>query len=260
MAVDLLKKQKRKELFSTVGEDDTDDELVLAQRWATALIPPTQSDDTCAVNTINTGRSIAIWYPKHRVAVVVSLKGKYMHTFGVTGDGEFCLLPEEALFLVEKRHLTLYHGGEDTVLTSYSEAKLLSTKFISPNTISHAEKEECTQISSKDCLDGGGGGGGGGGGYDHNAGISLRCLSTNIEDVYSALLSRKTGVSLGCYMAYRSIRDQLLMIARRHSRYLGNGSSCPNRIHITKHIPDVPVYRPNMPFDESMVIYETFPT
>lgn len=238
----LLKKQKRKELLGAEDGkliDDTDDEQVLAERWVDALIPPT-IDSLSSKN--NTGRSIAIWFPMHRVAVVVLSRGKMMSSVGVTGDGELCLLPEEALYLAEKRYLTLYHGGDNnTKLNSFTEAK----KVVS--------------FKNGKCISDG-----------------LTCLSTNTEGLYSAL-TEYTGVSLGCYFTYRTLRDRLNYVVRRYSYHEqenvenisrdgddDNGAKVresgyhANRIHITKPIPNLPHYRPGMRFDEDVIAFETF--
>lgn len=239
--MELLKKKKRKELFSQQGIDDTDDEQLMAERWVEALKPPLIDSDIQSSSN-NTGRSVAIWFPKHRVSVVVSLKGKMMMSLGVTGDGETCLLPEETLYLAEKRYLTLYHGGNQTVLNSYADAKdFMKTK-------------KCEHTADDVSDDG------------ENENLKLlKCLSTNTQDLYSNLTDN-AGVTLECYLTYRTLRDRLNYIVRRESRHLGGeigtqtgSSTYPYRIHILKPIPDIPHYKPGMKFDESIVAFETFP-
>ena len=112
--VEALRKRKRKELCGEGGVEDTDDPFVLALRWAESLRSTAQQ---------STGNvSVAVWLPRHRVAVLKQTKGKLIASFGETGvGGAACLLPEEALYLSERQALVLHDGGADTTLATFAD-------------------------------------------------------------------------------------------------------------------------------------------
>jgi len=274
---DKLKKRKRKELKGAdEATDDADDAEVLAARWAASL-----KAGTCAGG----GASVAVWLPRHRVAVVTTLRGKMVGgTFGEAGLGAtLCLLPEEALYLAESGHLMLYHGGADTVVRSFAEAAGLGTgnaataggvdrdSVASPPQlgaeIARIAGDTAASDVALDRVDSSG----------ETAALTqpaapLWPLATT-EHLYGALVGPIAGLPLACYTAYRALRERK-EVARRPVRLLtascaaasgpaanGQSTAAVERRRVNPAAPpaDVPFFSPGTALGLDAVAFETFP-
>jgi hypothetical protein len=183
MEASVLVKRKRKVLLDAAGASDSEDPALLARRWAESLAPGDESFDKRS----SSGNNIceAVWYPRHRVAVLTTVRGKMVGTFGETGvGGQALLLPEEALFLAERGYLTLFYGGRSTELAAFSDVFSLVVP--------------------------------GGQGSSSSVGSAAarhlpRLVST--AELYRCL-TEAAGVPLLAYLAYRHLRDKELVVRR----------------------------------------------
>ena len=216
-------KRKRKELLANGDEDDTEDAAVLALRWSDSIDPGSPKPVG--------GTSAAVWLPRHRLAVVTSLKGKMISTLGETAlGGKLCLLPEDALFLTERGYLDLYLG-DDELLLKFDDVKDPEKSVLLPNSDNGPEK--------------------------------TRRLTTAAQ--WYSYLTEAAGVPLACYLVYRGLRDRQFVV-RRPPALLGmqglaaKGDEVWRRVSPKEPPLDLPVYLPSAKkLDFSMLAFEAFP-
>lgn len=275
MAEQPPQKRKRKEIRGTGGVEDTEDEAELACRWAESLVP--RSSDQ--VESSSGGNSVAVWYPRHGVAVVVSLKGKMMSSMGVTGiGGQLLLLAEEALYMAERRYLTLHDGGE-TTLEGFADAAVGAVEDATPSNLSPQRNcgdssVEITELShrsssnnnSSSCI------------TSKDSKVTMHPVLSSTEALYGALTDA-AGVPLPCYLAYRTLRDKGFVLRRPSALVVatvddvvtaggGGGNhqhhaqqqSATTTCRVSPHQPPprLPLYRPSAPLGSSAVAFEAF--
>lgn len=238
----VLVKRKRAVLLDVAGTSDSEDPSLLAMRWAESLA------SNYAIDTSrSSGACEAIWFPRHRVAVLTVMRGKMIGTFGETGvGGQTVLLPEEALFLAERGYLTLFHGGNAVELSAYSEA--------------------ATNINN--------------GSRDNSSSSEPSCLPrlTSTVELYQCL-TEAAGVPLLIYLAYRHLRDREMVVRRPLALVLGNkasneaspvpridsggsvGHGALRRVSPRQLIPDIPITSPESPTKGGYVVvaFEAWP-
>ena len=221
----VLEKRKRAVLLDVAGTADSEDPSLLAMRWAESMAP----SDAVATGR-KSGVCEAVWFPRHRVAVLTVMRGKMIGTFGETGiGGQTLLLPEEALFLAERGYLTLFQGGNAVELSAFSEA----ASFTNNGSQDYSTSSE--------------------------PGGLLR-LSSTVE-LYQ-FLTEAAGVPLLVYLAYRHLRDRELVVRRPLALVLGakpftegasastidtwasRGDSALRRVSPRQLLPDMPITLP----------------
>jgi len=223
-------KRKRKELRGEGGVEDTDDEAELARRWAQSLVPQLGQ-----VEPTKTSDSVAVWYPRHRVAVVIISKGKMLSSMGVTGvGGQLLLLAEEALYLAERSYLTLYDGGEATLATFF-EAAVDSARRLATTADMYGALTESAGVPLPCFL----------------AYRTLRDQGFVVRRPASLLVIRtEFSVSRGSASSSSSSSSSSKPALQPH------WSSC--RVNPSQPLPRLPLYHPSVNLDVSAIAFEAF--